>query len=103
MLFSLFWLTAVIVLTLATWGGAIHTEEPSVKWVLLGFVAFGVLVVYLSYRRHRRRKSLRIEEEDGTAVYVWVELDGSVRRSRKDPRDDWDGEDGDGGGDGGGD
>ncbi|PWJ21886.1 hypothetical protein [Jannaschia seohaensis] len=66
-------------------------------------VAVAVLASRADRRRRRRRASLR---QDGDA-YVWVELDGSERRSSRDPRPGWDREeqgDADGGdaGDGGG-
>jgi hypothetical protein len=45
-----------------------------------------------SGRKHRRRDSLRREDGGG---YVWIELDGSRRRSDTDPRDQWDKDDAD--------
>jgi hypothetical protein len=70
---------------------------------VIAAVAVAVLANRADRRRHRRRASLR---RDGDA-YVWVEFDGSERRSSRDPRPGWDREergdaDGDGG-DGGGD
>lgn len=64
--------------------------------VFLGLVAYAVLKWF---GKSRRRKSLRREG----GLYVWLELDGSEKRSTDDPRPAWDAEDAaDGDGDGGG-
>jgi hypothetical protein len=34
--------------------------------------------------------SLRVEEDRDSTWYVWVDFDGSTRRSTRDPREDWD-------------
>jgi hypothetical protein len=68
------------------------------------FPLAGLVATYGTWLAWRRRRSLRVEERDGTTWYVWIEIDGSERRSTKDPRDDWDSDaDGDGGDGGGGD
>jgi hypothetical protein len=56
-----------------------------------------------SYLKRRRRRSHR---QDSDGVHVWIELDGTPRSSRSDPREDWDrtdAADSDGGDGGGGD
>ena len=73
------------------------------------FIVIGPMMVLAVFayviRRQRqkasRRRSLRRDDGGG---YVWIEIDGTPRRSDTDPRDKWDAEDGsDGDGDGGGD
>jgi hypothetical protein len=68
------------------------------RGVALLFPLFGLFAIHASWLHWRRRRSLRIEQRDGMALYVWIELDGRECRSTKDPRDDWDGGDGDGDG-----
>jgi hypothetical protein len=79
--------------------------EPGVLFFFA--LAVGVLLfvgaLHQGRARRRRRGSLRRERgPDGAEVFVWIELDGSERRSTRDPRPDWDsaegGADGDGGG-----
>jgi hypothetical protein len=68
------------------------------------FPLFGLFAIRASWLDLRRRRSLRVQEESGATWYVWLDLDGSERRSTRDPRDDWDSDGGgDGSGDGGGD
>jgi hypothetical protein len=69
--------------------------------ILVFFPFFGLVAIYASWRDLRRRRSLRVEKDGDSTWYVWVEFDGSTRRSTRDPREDWDAE-GDGDGDGGG-
>lgn len=71
------------------------------RTLVLLFPLAGLYATYSAWRTLRRRRSLKIEHGDGATSYTWIELDGSARRSTKDPRDDWDSE-GDSGGDGGG-
>ena len=70
--------------------------------VLVLFVGVGLLFIWLNWRSLRRLRSLRTEREGDVTVYVWTELDGTERRSTRDPREDWarqdaDDSDGDGG------
>ena len=77
--------------------------ESLVGWersVALMFPLAGLFATSMSWLVLRRRRSLKVEHRDGATWYVWIEFDGSERRSTKDPRDDWDSDgDGDGGGD----
>ncbi len=73
--------------------------------LMVVFLLFGLVFMWDSVRRLRRRNSVRKVRENGADTYVWIEFDGTERRSRRDPREEWDAADGDGdgGGDGGGD
>ncbi|NKX44777.1 hypothetical protein [Roseicyclus persicicus] len=96
LIFAILWTvvsTALILGTLselADWERALAILVP----------VFGLFAIRASWLALRRRRSLRVEQEGGLSVYVWIEMDGTERRSTRDPRDDWDG-DGDGDGDGG--
>ncbi|MEM9756484.1 MAG: hypothetical protein AAF914_10850 [Pseudomonadota bacterium] len=96
---SLIWTVVVGALFFAAMQEASRWE----RGILLLFLAFGLLAIWREYRALRRRQSLRIETENGTTVYVWIELNGTLCRSTEDPRPEWDAADGDGDGDGGGD
>jgi hypothetical protein len=52
-----------------------------------------------TWREWRPRRSLRTEVENGTTVYICIDVDGRERRSGDDPRLGWDASDGDGDGD----
>ena len=97
LIFAILWtgLSAVLILT------TLDQLQPWERGVALLFPLFGLFAIQATWVRWRRRRSLRVEEEGGATVYLWVEIDGSPRRSTKDPREDWDsdGGDGDGGGD----
>jgi len=98
LLFSIFWTVGSTVLIVATFDQMADWERA----LAVLFPAFGLVFVHASWVHWRRRRSLRVEQCDGTAVYVWIELDGRERRATKDPREDWNSDGGDGGGDGGG-
>ncbi|KPQ17258.1 MAG: hypothetical protein HLUCCO18_05395 [Rhodobacteraceae bacterium HLUCCO18] len=77
--------------------------SPLERSVGIGCVLIGLLLMRTTWLRWRRHRSLRVETDGDSTWYVWIEIDGTPRRSACDPRKDWDG-DGDGdGGDGGGD
>ena len=99
LIFAILWtcLSAVLIFT------NLDQLQPWERGVALLFPLFGLFAIHATWVRWRRRRSLRVEEDGESTWYVWVEIDGSARRSRKDPRDDWDSEGGDGDGDGGGD
>jgi uncharacterized protein (DUF58 family) len=99
LIFAILWTGLSAVLILST----LDQLQPWERGVALLFPLVGLFVVHATWLRWRRRRSLRVEEDDGATCYLWVEIDGSTRRSKKDPRDDWDSEGGDGDGDGGGD
>jgi uncharacterized membrane protein len=83
---------------------AVHDEADAVqRAVLIFFTGLGAILMLVTWRQWRRRSSLRTEVEGGVTVHVWIDLDGRERRSKDDPRPDWDAADGDGDGDGGGD
>ncbi|WP_442641951.1 hypothetical protein [Roseicyclus sp.] len=73
---------------------------PWERALALLFPIFGLVAIHTAWVRWRRRRTLRIENDGETTWYVWIEIDGTPRRSTKDPREDWDAE-GDGDGDGG--
>ena len=97
LLFSIFWTVGSTVLIVASFDQLADWERA----VAMLFPAVGLILVHASWLRWRRRRSLRVEHCDGATYYVWVEIDGSERRSTKDPRDDWDSDGGDGDGGGG--
>ncbi|MEM6906059.1 MAG: hypothetical protein AAF568_09215 [Pseudomonadota bacterium] len=80
----------------------IEWETAAILAIMLGLWA--VSAWRQAQRRRRRKETLR-RGEDG--VYVWIEFDGSERRSETHPEEPggaWYGDaGGDGGGDGGGD
>ncbi|MBF9059861.1 hypothetical protein HKCCSP123_11780 [Rhodobacterales bacterium HKCCSP123] len=98
LIFSILWTVGSTALILVNFDDLVGWE----RGVVLLFPLAGLFATHSAWLARRRRRSLRVETRDGTTWYVWVELDGSERRSTRDPRDDWD-SDGDGGGDGGGD
>jgi len=53
----------------------------------------GFLFIWVSLRKLRRFRSVRCEEDAGKPVYIWTDLDGTERRSPKDPRPAWNEED----------
>ena len=86
-------------------------ETETMVWVLLVLILaiFASIKLRSSIRHRARRESLY---RDGTGTWVWMEFDGSTRRSEihpERPGGAWHSEsssgwgDGDGGGDGGGD
>jgi hypothetical protein len=98
LIFSILWTVVVTVLI----AGGIEDLADWERALAALFPLFGLFAIRATWLDRRRWRSLRVEDRGGTAVYVWIEIDGSERRSTKDPRDDWD-SDGDGAGDGGGD
>jgi hypothetical protein len=100
LIFSILWTVASTVIIATNFEGL----SPFERALAVLFPLFGLFAVRTSWLHWRRRSSLRIQENDGATWYVWIELDGSERRSTRDPRDDWDSDSGgDGSGDGGGD
>ena len=99
LVFAVLWTVVSTALIVAGFDGLSQWERS----VAMLFPVFGLFAIVLSWRRLRRRRSLRVETEGDSTWYVWIEIDGRERRSTRDPREDWDSEgDGDGG-DGGGD
>jgi hypothetical protein len=99
LIFSVLWTILSSILIFTNFDDLVGWE----RLIALAFPLFGVFAIHASWRYWRRHRSLRIEEDGGTTWYAWIEIDGSARRSTRDPRKDWD-EDGagDGSGDGGG-
>jgi hypothetical protein len=99
LVFCILWTVVSTALIVGNFDDLVGWDRP----IALMFPLAGLVATYGTWLAWRRRRSLRVEERDGVTWYVWIEIDGSERRSTKDPRDDWD-SDGDGdGGDGGGD
>ena len=96
LIFCILWTVGGTTLIVTNFGDLVGWE----RGVALLFPVAGLIATYFAWRDLRRRRSLRTETRDGTTWYVWIELDGSERRSTRDPRNDWDS---DNGGDSGGD
>ena len=94
LIFSILWTGVSTVLIFSN----LEELAPWERGIALLFPLFGLFAIHATWVRWRRRRSLRVEEHGGSTWYVWIEIDGSPRRSRKDPRDDWDADDGDGDG-----
>ncbi|MEL6207580.1 MAG: hypothetical protein AAFR47_20035 [Pseudomonadota bacterium] len=99
LLFSIAWTALALIGAIA-----MARENWDNDWSLAGyafvilFPLSGVVFIWDSLRHYRRRKSVRKIDEDGSEAYVWIEFDGTERRSRRDPREEWDAADGDGDG-----
>ena len=100
LIFSVLWTLGCALLIFSNFDQLGPLERP----VAILFLLAGAFFVHTTWRQWRRRRSLRVETHGDSTWYVWVEFDGSTKRSTRDPREDWD-SDGDGGdgGDGGGD
>ena len=96
LVFCILWTVVSTALILGNFDDLVGWERT----VALLFPLAGLIATYGTWLAWRRRRSLRTETHDGTTWYVWIEIDGSLRRSKKDPRDDWDSDGGDGDGDG---
>ena len=96
LIFSILWTGVSAFLILSS----LDQLAPWERGIALFFPLFGLFAIHVSWVHWRRRRSLRVEEDGGATWYVWIEIDGSLRRSKKDPRDDWDSDGGDGDGDG---
>ena len=99
LIFAILWTALSAALILSN----LDELQPWERGVALLFPLFGLFAIHAAWVRLRRRRSLRVEEDGESTWYLWVEIDGTPRRSRKDPREDWDSDGGDGDGDGGGD
>jgi hypothetical protein len=95
--FVTLWTGLALALTIAVQDEA----DAFQRAVLILFTAFGGVFMVVTWREWRRRRSLRTEVENGTTVYVWIDVDGRERRLGDDPRPGWNASDGDGDGDGG--
>ena len=92
--FAVLWTTLSAALIIPNLGDLAPWERAAA----LLFPLFGLMLVHITWRWWRRRRSLRVEEAGGTTWYVWIEVDGNPRRSTRDPREEWDSADGDGDG-----
>lgn len=100
LVFCILWTVVSTALILGNFDDLVGWERT----VALLFPLAGFIATTSAWLALRRRQSLRTETRDGATWYVWIDLDGSERRSTRDPRDDWDSDGGgDGSGDGGGD
>ncbi|MFY9246954.1 MAG: hypothetical protein WAO88_14305, partial [Roseicyclus sp.] len=82
LVFCILWTIVSTALILGSLDGLSGWE----RMVALLFPLGGLFATYSAWLAWRRCKSLRIETLDGATWYVWIELDGSKRRSTKDPR-----------------
>jgi hypothetical protein len=99
LIFSILWTVLSTILILSGFDDLSGMERS----LALLFPIFGLFAIYATWRDLRRRRSLRVEEDRDSTWYVWVDFDGSTRRSTRDPREDWDSDSDGDGGDGGGD
>jgi len=99
LIFAIVW-TGIMIFIVAF--GGLSGTAPLERALFMLLPIFGVALIWHSWKRLRRWRSLRTETVGGVSVYVWIETDGSECRSTRDPRPDWEDDDGDGDGDGGG-
>ncbi|MEM6973270.1 MAG: hypothetical protein AAF577_10745 [Pseudomonadota bacterium] len=99
--FMIFWTALSCAFLWAFWQDESVQDDMALMVLVHLFPLFGLIFMWVTWPYWRRRRSLRIEETGGVTVYIWIELDGSERRSETDPREEWDSSEGDSDGDGG--
>ncbi|WP_136442182.1 hypothetical protein [Pacificoceanicola onchidii] len=74
------------------WAFIGQTEGPVelIRFLSFFFVAGGLYALWLSVRRYKRRQSLRTQKTEFGIEFVWIDFDGSERRSSTDPTPQWD-------------
>ncbi len=99
LIFAIFWTACTLTPLLI---GALPEIGLVERSIYLLFPAFGIFFTWHSWLLLRRWRSLRTETVGGVTFYIWIEKNGRECRATKDPRGDWEADDGDGDGDGGG-
>jgi len=89
--FSIVWTIGTALGVIAMWNDPeFGGNPPMVRWILTGLPVFGIWFVWWSWRRLLRYRSVHtVQTEDGV-IFVWTELDGSLREDTVDPRTEWD-------------
>jgi len=92
--FSIIWTVLAAVGVFFGWRNPEFAHQPSFVQIFLSMMPLaGFLFIWHSLRKLRRFRNVRCEENAVKPVYIWTDLDGTERRSSKDPRPAWDEED----------
>ena len=92
--FSIVWTVGVTIGVIAMWRDPEFDQNaPIVRWILSGMPVFGVWFIRYCWRRVKRYQSVQVVHSEGREVYVWTDLDGSIKKDTVDPRIEWDKED----------